>query len=117
VVSTFKEKYSALASEAERTKAALAEKTATTEKLESVVLKSSDECTRLKAALAEANKPVDALSRTKSDMDALSVRLAEEKQAALAAKQNSSKEIRDLTARNSELSAQLSKSKERTDAL
>eukprot|EP00602_Paraphysomonas_sp_CaronLab_P008618 CAMPEP_0185034238 /NCGR_PEP_ID=MMETSP1103-20130426/23927_1 /TAXON_ID=36769 /ORGANISM="Paraphysomonas bandaiensis, Strain Caron Lab Isolate" /LENGTH=1383 /DNA_ID=CAMNT_0027570811 /DNA_START=129 /DNA_END=4277 /DNA_ORIENTATION=- len=117
VVSTFKEKYSALASEAERTKAALAEKTATTEKLESVVLKSSDECTRLKAALAEANKSVDALSRTKSDMDALSVRLAEEKQAALAAKQNSSKEIRDLTARNSELSAQLSKSKERTDAL
>ncbi|CAE7461086.1 unnamed protein product, partial [Symbiodinium microadriaticum] len=124
MVNTFKERYNTLAREMEVVKVQLEDNRSRVRQLEgelSVAQQAKkaveNDCMELRLRLTNAEKGAHATQKVQADLDKLSVRLSDERQGAQTAKQNAAKEIRDLRSQNSELSAALSKAKERTDML
>jgi predicted nuclease with TOPRIM domain len=124
MVTTFKEKYNGLCKETDGVKGELEETRTRVKQLEhdlkvsqhekQMAAKDNEE---LRGHLASASEGAKSSQKMQADLDKLSLRLTDERQVAQAAKQNAAKEIRDLKSHNTDLSAALSKAKERIDAL
>ena len=124
MVNSFKERYNGLAREMEGVKGELEESRARVRQLEGEVVATQqaknrlgNDCKELQSRLERSEQSANVSQKIQADLDKLSVRLADERQAAQAAKQNAAKEIRDLKQQSSEQAAALSKSKATIDML